>query len=177
MKSHEISVRPTVLPIFYEKWASILFLPLRLWLGWGWLTSGYHKLLNPAWIETGEALKGFWARAVLVTDGKGAITYDWYRSFIQFMLDAQAHTWFAKMVAIGETMVGVTLIIGAFVGVAAFFGALMNWNFMMAGTASTNPMFLLISIFLILGWRISGHLGADYYILPWFRKRFRPGYP
>ena len=176
MKTKERQDQPTVLPIFFQKWASLLLLPLRLWLGWEWLTSGYHKLLSPAWMVTGEALKGYWARAVIVSDGKGAITYDWYRSFLQFMLDAQAHSWFAKLVACGETMVGIALIIGAFVGVAAFFGALMNWNFMMAGSASTNPMLFLVSIFLILGWRIAGYIGADYFLLTWLRQRLHPNY-
>lgn len=176
MKSYEIRVRPTVLPIFFEKWASMLFLPLRVWLGWEWLTSGYHKLFNPAWMVSGEALKGFWAKAVVVDDGKGAITYDWYRSFIQYLFDIQAYTWFAKLVACGEIMVGIALIIGAFVGVAAFFGALMNWNFMMAGSASTNPMLFLVSIFLILGWRVAGYIGADYFLLAWLRQRLHPIY-
>ena len=122
---------------------------------------------------TGSALQGYWTKAVVFVDGKGPITYDWYRSFIQFLLDAQAQTWFAKMVAVGELAVGVALIVGAFVGVAAFFGALMNWNYMMAGTASTNPMLFLVSVFLILGWRVAGLIGADYFLLGWARSFWR----
>jgi len=45
-------------------------------------------------------------------------------------LDAEAYSWFGKAVAYGELLVGVALVIGAFTGIAAFFGALMNWNFM-----------------------------------------------
>lgn len=165
-----------VLPIFTSPWAAIIFLPLRLWLGWEWVTAGWHKILSPAWMVTGNALKGYWMNAVVVKDGKGVITYDWYRSFIQFLLDEQTHVWFAKLVAIGELMVGVALILGIFVGVAAFFGALMNWNYMMAGTASTNPMLFLAAIFLILGWRVAGYIGADHFLLGWtdsFFGRFR----
>ncbi|MFL5802549.1 MAG: hypothetical protein ACJ8CR_12520 [Roseiflexaceae bacterium] len=54
------------------------------------------------------------------------------RSFIQFMLDKDSYTWFAKLVAYGEFLIGVALILGAFVGIAVFFGALLNWNFIMA---------------------------------------------
>lgn len=154
-------------PLFYEKWAAWVFLPLRLWLGWQWVESGWGKLFNPAWMETGMALKGYWAKAVVLTDGKGPIAYDWYRSFLQSMLNVQAYSWFSKLIVFGELLVGVGLIVGAFVGVAAFFGALMNWSFMMAGTAGVNPMFFVIAIFLVLGWRVAGYIGADYFILNW----------
>jgi uncharacterized protein YjbJ (UPF0337 family) len=43
---------------------------------------------------------------------------------------------------VGEVLVGIALIIGAFVGVAAFFVALMNWNYIMVGTASSNGLLL-----------------------------------
>ena len=32
------------------------------------------------------------------------------------------------------------LILGAFTGIAAFFGAFMNWNYIMDGSASTNAL-------------------------------------
>jgi thiosulfate dehydrogenase (quinone) large subunit len=148
--------------------AGWLWLVLRVWLGWQWLSSGWGKVGNPAWVQTGEALKGFWERAVLIPDtGRPVIAFDWYRSFLQAMLDAQAYTWFAKLVAYGEVLVGIGLILGAFTGIAAFFGAMMNWNFMMAGSASTNPMLFIIAVFLILAWKVAGYIGADYFLLRW----------
>lgn len=148
--------------------AGWLWLVLRVWLGWQWLNSGWGKVGNPAWAQTGEALKGFWERAVLIPDtGRPVIAFDWYRSFLQAMLDAQAYTWFAKLVVYGEVLVGISLILGAFTGIAAFFGALMNWNFMMAGSASTNPMLFIIAVFLILAWKVAGYIGADYFLLRW----------
>jgi thiosulfate dehydrogenase (quinone) large subunit len=42
----------------------------------------------------------------------------------------------------------------------------MNWNFMMAGTASTNPVLILLSILLILAWRNAGQWGLDRFVLP-----------
>lgn len=160
-----------VFPLFTNKWASLLFLPLRLWLGYEWITASWHKLTSPAWMVTGQALKGFWVKAVAVNaSGSGAITYDWYRAFLQSMLDTNAYTWFGKLVACGELLVGIALIVGAFVGVAAFFGALMNWNFMMAGTASSNPMLFVVEIFLILGWRVAGYIGVDYFLLDWVNR-------
>ena len=126
-------------------------------------------------MQTGEALKGFWANAVKVPDApaRPAITFDWYRSFLQFLLDTQSYTWFAKLVAYGELLIGVALIIGAFTGIAAFFGGFMNWNFMMAGSASSNPMLFLIAVGLILAWKVSGYIGADYFLLRWLGTPWR----
>ncbi len=78
------------------------------------------------------------------------------------------------MVAWGELLVGIALILGAFTGIAAFFGAFMNMNFLLAGAVSTNPILLLGQLFLILAWRVAGWLGLDRYLLPklktpWFR--------
>ena len=153
----------------------LLWLPIRIWLGWQWIEASQHKIYDPAWVKTGEALKGFWMGAVKIPEtGRPAIAFDWYREFLQMMLNAQAYTWFAKLVAYGELLIGIALIIGAFTGIAAFFGAFMNWNYIMAGTASTNPLLLVIAIGLILAWKVAGYVGADYVLLatlgtPWSR--------
>jgi len=91
------------------------------------------------------------------------------------LLSIHAEVWIGKLVAYGELLVGIALILGAFVGVAAFFGAFMNWNFMMAGTASTNPMLFAVAILLILGWKVAGYYGLDRYLLPVLGTPWRPG--
>jgi thiosulfate dehydrogenase (quinone) large subunit len=168
-KGTVISDPPLARWLFNSKIAAWLWLPLRIWLGWQWIAASEHKLSDPAWVQTGLALKGFWtsAGALPVAPAHPAITFDWYRSFLQMMLDAQAYTWFAKVVAYGELLVGIGLIIGAFVGIAAFFGAMMNFSFMLAGSASTNPLLLVIAVGLILAWKIGGFIGADYFLLKW----------
>jgi thiosulfate dehydrogenase [quinone] large subunit len=144
-----------------------LWLVVRVWLGYKWIDAGLHKVTSPAWVGGGEALKGFWTGAVAIPEGgRPAIAFDWYRSFIQFLLDAQAYTWFAKLVAFGELIVGIALIIGLFTGFAAFFGAFMNWNFMMAGAASTNPLLFVAALGIMFAWKIAGYIGLDYYLLP-----------
>jgi thiosulfate dehydrogenase (quinone) large subunit len=146
---------------------SWFWLVVRVLIGLEWVNASSHKLGNPAWMQTGEALKGFWTSAIAIPDaGRPPITYDWYRSFIQGMLDSGAYVWFAKLIAIGELAVGIGLIIGAFVGIAAFFGALMNWNFIMAGSTSINPLLLVGEVALVLAWKIAGHWGADRFLLP-----------
>ncbi len=156
---------------------SWLWLLLRLYIGYTWLTSGLGKLSNPAWTQTGQALRGFWQNAVVVPEApaRPAIAFDWYRAFIQSLLDAQAYTWFAKLIVAGELLVGVALILGAFTGIAAFAGAFLNWNFMMAGTASINPLMFVVTILLILAWKTAGWIGLDRWLLPLIGTPWSPG--
>ena len=148
--------------------AGLLWLPLRLYLGWQWLDAGWHKVQEAGWVVTGESLMAYWQRAVAIPEtGRPPITFDWYRTFLQTMLDAEAYTWFGKLIAYGEFLVGIALILGAFTGIAAFFGGFMNFNFMLAGSASTNPLLFVIALGLILAWKVSGYFGADYYLLRW----------
>ena len=155
--------------LFSNVRAAWLWLPLRIWLGYRWIDASLHKIDNPAWVSTGEALKGFWMNAVSIPEaGRPPIAFDWYRDFIQLLLDAGSYTWFAKLIAYGEMLVGVALILGAFTGIVAFFGAFMNWNFMMAGAASTNPLMFLFSFGLILAWKVAGYVGLDRVLLARF---------
>ena len=144
-----------------------LWLLVRVYLGFVWLTSGYNKISGGTW-NNGEQLKGFWTAAVQPT-GEGAtnIAFAWYRGFIQFMLDAGWYTWFAPLIAWGEILIGVALILGALTGLAAFGGAFLNWNFIMAGSASTNGMLLVLALLLMMAWKVAGWWGLDRWLLPW----------
>jgi len=160
--------------IFGSPKMALIWTPIRLYVGWQWITAGIEKVNNPAWTRSGTALKGFWANVVKVDPGQkgAAIHYGWYHDFLKYMLDNSWYTWFAKLIAFGETAIGLALIVGAFVGIAAFFGAMMNFNFMLAGSASTNPVMFGLAILLVLAWKVAGFIGADYYLLqalgtPW----------
>ncbi len=159
---------PIAQTLFSDKRAAWLWFVVRVWLGWQWIQAAQHKVTSAAWVGNGAALKGFWTGAVQVPEsGRPTIAFDWYRSFIQFMLDIEAYTWFGKLVAYGEMVVGIALVLGAFTGFAAFFSGFMNWNFMMAGSASTNPVLFMAAVGLILAWKVAGRIGADYFLLRW----------
>lgn len=158
------------------RWAW-LWLVVRLYLGYAWINSGLGKLANPAWVHTGEALRGFWERAVAIPEppARPPIAFDWYRAFLQTLLDSGSYTWFAKLVTAGELLVGAALILGMFTGIAAFFGGFMNWNFMLAGSASTNPVLFVLAVFLVLAWKTAGWWGLDRWLLPLLGTPWKPG--
>jgi thiosulfate dehydrogenase [quinone] large subunit len=165
--------------LFHDTRAAALWLVVRFYLGFQWLEAGYHKATGSGWLDGGAALKGFWTRAVAVDPktGTGPINadYGWYRDLLQFMLDQQWFTWFAKLIVAGELLIGVGLIVGGLVGIAAFFGALLNMSFMLAGTASTNPVLFVLAVALMLAWQVAGYYGADRFILPALGAPWRPG--
>jgi thiosulfate dehydrogenase [quinone] large subunit len=165
---------PIAKKLFGDTRLAWLWLPLRVYLGYAWLISGWGKLQNPKWVETGEALRDFWTNGVRI-DPRPVIAVDWYREFIQWMLDVQAYTWFAKIVVAGELLVGIALILGAFTGIAAFAGGFLNWNFVMAGTASTNALLFAIATWLVLAWKTAGWIGLDRWLLGMLGTPWRPG--
>lgn len=166
-KGHVIEDPPVAKFLFSDVRTAWVWLILRVWLGYKWFDAGLHKLDNPAWMDGGAAVKGFWTGAIQVPEaGRPPIAFDWYRSFIAYLLEVEAYTWFAKLVVYGEIIVGIALILGLFTGIAAFFSGFMNWNFIMAGAASTNGMLFFASVMLILAWKVAGFIGLDYFALP-----------
>ena len=164
----EIQDPPLAKFLFGSPKLALPWLALRVFVGYQWIQGAEHKIADPKWTVTGEALKSFWVNAAKIpaASAKPAVTFDWYRSFLQYLIDTQSYTWFAKLVAYGELLIGIALILGLFTGIAAFFGGFMNWNFMMAGAASTNPLLFAAAVALVLGWKVAGYIGLDYVVLP-----------
>jgi thiosulfate dehydrogenase [quinone] large subunit len=154
--------------LFGNRQAGLLWLPIRLFLGISWLEAGYHKLTDPAWTGGGEALKGYW-------EGRPLISFEWYRDFLNLLLSMDASPWFAWIITLGEMAVGVGLILGLLTGVAAFFGVTMNMSFLLAGSASTNPVMAMLAIGVILAWKVAGYYGLDRWVLPILGTPWKPG--
>ena len=164
----EIQDPPLARFLFGSPKMALPWLALRVYVGYQWISGAEHKITDPKWTATGEALKKSWlsSTALPPAAAKAPITFDWYRSFLQYLIDQQAYVWFGKLIAYGELLVGIALILGLFTGIAAFFGGFMNWNFMMAGSASTNPLLFACGVGLVLAWKVAGYYGADRFLLP-----------
>lgn len=158
--------------LFSDTRFAIVWLIVRIYVGWQWLLAGWEKVNDPVWTggQAGTAIKGFLAGALTKASGAHPSVQSWYASFIKDF--ALQHTVaFSYTVAWGEFFVGIGLILGIFTGIAAFFGAFMNINYLLAGTVSTNPILLVLEIPLMLGWRIAGWLGLDRFVL---KKLYNP---
>lgn len=162
--------------LFGNQQAGLFWLPIRLFVGFEFLAASLDKLGNPAWTSGGTALLGFWNNAVAVpASGRPAISFEWWREFLQMLIDANAASWFSWVVLLGEMAVGLGLLFGCLTGIAAFFGLTLNMAFMLSGSASINPVLFTCGIGLILAWRVAGYYGVDRYLLPLLGTPWRHG--
>jgi thiosulfate dehydrogenase [quinone] large subunit len=164
--------------LFNNSRAGLFWLPIRVFVGFSWLESGWGKLSDPenAWLGGGSALRAYWERAADIPEqGRPPITFEWYRDFINLLLENNAEGWFSYLIVFGELAVGLGLLLGALTGVAAFFGAFMNMSFLLAGSASSNPVMFTLAVGLMLAWKVAGYYGLDRYLLPRLGTPWRPG--
>ena len=168
---------PVARALFGDVRLSWIWLVLRIYVGWEWLSAGWGKLHNAAWTgaKAGTALSGFINGALSKATGEHPDVQGWYAGFLQGVVLPNAGIW-SYLVAWGEFLVGVALILGIFTGIAAFFGSFMNVNYLMAGTVSTNPILFVIATWLVLAWKTAGWIGLDRWILPALGTPWRPGY-
>lgn len=153
--------------LFGDTRTALLWLVVRLYVGWAWFEAGWAKLWNPNWTgaQAGTAVKGFVAGALKKTEGAHPDVQGWYAMFLEQVVAPNAPL-FSWLITVGELAVGIGLMLGILTGIAAFFGASMNMNFLLAGTVSVNPILFFLQLFLILAWRVAGWYGGDRYLLP-----------
>jgi thiosulfate dehydrogenase [quinone] large subunit len=167
MQNIEFVEPPVARFLFASTKMAWFWLIVRLYVGYEWLMAGWEKVNNPVWAgaHAGGAVKGFLMGALAKTTGAHPDVSGWYGSFIQHVALPHAAL-ISNLVAYGELIVGIALILGLFTGIAAFFGTFMNLNYLFAGTVSINPLLLFLQLFLIMAWRIAGWYGLDMYALP-----------
>jgi len=172
--------------LFASPAAAPIWLVARLWLGYQWLHAGWEKITgteggwhltvtSQSWLKTSAGLKGFAGFALQGAKGPhAAVNYGWYAAFLRW-IERSGAGFLAPAIAIGETLVGVALILGLFTAIAAFFGGMLTMSFGLAGVAGVNPLFFLVEVLLILAWRSAGYYGLDRYVLPALGTPWRPG--
>src|SRR5947208_10035468 len=168
--------------LFADTRMAWLWLIVRLYVGYQWITAGLEKLtgysftfdasfghkVSTAWVfgaHDGAAIKGFVAGALAQTGGAHPAVQGWYGAFLQNVVLPNAAV-FAYMVTFGEVLIGLGLVFGVLTGIAAFFGVFMNLNFLLAGAVSINPVIGTLAMFIVLACRIAGYYGLDSVLLP-----------
>lgn len=183
MKNQSVTYEVSQIPepalsrfFFSDTRMGLLWLLLRLYVGWEWLHAGFAKVTNPLWVgpQAGTAVNGFLLGALKKTAGAHPDVSGWYAAFVQNVALPNS-AFFSYLVAFGELFVGIGLILGLFTGIAAFFGAFMNMNYLFAGTISTNPILFIAELFLILAWRVAGWVGLDRFVLPYLGTPWKKG--
>jgi len=162
--------------VFGNTKAAWFWLVVRLYVGWAWLEAGWDKIHNAAWVgdNAGGALSGFIQGALAKTAGPYPDVQSWYAWFLTHAVLPHAPAW-SHVVAWGELAVGVGLILGILTGVAAFFGAFMNFNFLMSGAVSVNPVLGVLALGVALAWKVGGYIGIDRWLLPRLGTPWRLG--
>jgi thiosulfate dehydrogenase (quinone) large subunit len=160
----------------------LLWLVARVWLGWEFLKAGWEKTFGDeraVWIgaQSGEAVRGLLGFSLQIAPG-GAMAQPkhpevtaWYASLIRHVFLPHADV-MSYLVAFGEILVGIALIVGLFTRFAAAMGLLMNLSYMLAGVSSLSPVMMLIEIPMVLTGTMAGYYGLDRYLMPILRARF-----
>ncbi|NBI28957.1 DoxX family protein [Chengkuizengella marina] len=147
-------------------YASIVFLFFRLYLGWEWLTAGWDKINGD--FDASGYLKG----AVGKATGEHPAVQTWWANFLEGFAIPNVGL-FNFLVAWGEFLVGLALLLGIFTTFAALMGIVMNFAFLLSGTTSTNPQMVILTIFILVAGANAGKIGLDYYVVPYVRNLFK----
>ncbi len=124
-------------------------LPLRLFIGLGWLRASVEKIIEPAW-RSGDALVAFF-QGQMAAD---FVYFPFYETLITqvFEPNALALSW---IIIIGELLAGIAIAAGIFTNLALLSGMFMNLNFILAGVVNPSAFYIVIQAALL-----SGNAGA-----------------
>lgn len=146
-----------------------ILLPVRVFIGLGWLRAGVEKLLDPGWLD-GMSLTTFLTDQV----NSGQVVFPVYERLItsMFLAHAPLLSW---IVLIGQLLVGLSIMLGCCTRVALIGGLFMNLNFVLAGVPNPSAFYLVIQIALLLA-NTGGILSVDAWLgqsrrLAWLTAR------
>ncbi len=137
---------------------------IRIYWGYSWITAGYHKIAD------GFDATGYLTNAVAnPVSGPDGPVYQWYTDFLSNF--ALPHVeFFNVLVPWGEFLVGLGLILGCLTTLAAFFGLVMNFSFLLSGAISHIPTDIIMGVIILVAGYNAGKFGLDRFVIPYFHK-------
>lgn len=137
---------------------------IRIYVGYQWVTGGFGKVTG------GFETSGFLQGAIAQAGGDNPTVQGWWAAFLETVALPNADL-FSFVVAWGELLVGIALILGVFTNFASLMGITMNFAFLLSGTVSTNAQMIILTIFLIIAGYNAGRYGLDRWIIPFLKER------
>ncbi|GAB6991849.1 DoxX family protein [Paenibacillus pini] len=148
-----------------NKVACYLLTIVRIYLGFTWIKGGIEKLTG------GFDAGGFLQGAIAKSTGEHPAVQGWWAAFLEHAA-MPGVKFFNVLIPLGETLVGLGLILGTFTTFAALMGMVMNTAFLFSGTVSTNAQMLILEMFIVVAAANAGRIGLDFWVMPYVRKLF-----
>lgn len=179
-----VSDPPLARFLFQSTGAAWLWLAVRLWVGWQLFAAGQSAFVEPGRLDDAtRTMALYWQRIA----GTGAAVdpgvQEWQRLLAQTLASGQAERWLAAAVAVSQLVLGMAILLGFFVGIAAAGGILLGLGMnILTGATDFTPFHAAASILLALAWKNAGFIGFDRYVLrglgaPWWDEYVMEGGP
>lgn len=139
---------------------------IRVYIGYQWITAGLGK------VTSGFDASGFIQGAIANAGGENPTVQAWWGAFLETFALPNAGM-FSFMVAWGEVLVGLALILGIFTNFAALMGLTMNFAFLFSGTVSTNAQMVVLTMFVLVAGFNAGRYGLDRWVIPFIKNYTR----
>jgi thiosulfate dehydrogenase [quinone] large subunit len=165
----------------------LVWFAARLWVGWQFLHAGWEKTFtseSSSWWGSTTGIQGFLGNAgsAKSTSGAYAPVSHWYGAVVNHVF-LHLDRFFAIAIPTGELLVGIGLILGLFTMASAFFGALLNLNFLLSGSTSAglNPLMFGLGLLIMFAGSAAYVYGVDRIVLPklkaFLRSKVEPRVP
>ena len=117
---------------------TVFLLPLRLFIGLGWIRAGTEKIVSEQWIS-GEILNNYFIAQL----SNGSIQISFYIQCIEqfFIPNVQSLIW---IIVIGQLLAAVSIFFGIFCNFGLLGGLFMNLNFILAGSINPSAFYMII---------------------------------
>lgn len=115
--------------------------------------------------------RGFLKGAIAKASGEHPAVQHWWAAFLKHGALPGVKL-FNVLIPLGETLVGLGLLLGTFATLAALMGMVMNFAFLFSDSVSVNPQMILLEMILVAAAANAGRIGLDYWIMPYLRTLF-----
>ena len=139
--------------------------PLRIFLGMGWLRAFSEKISDTGWIDGGVKLG-----MILNQKIELGLSYDFYIEFLNIFVIPNVNYW-ALLIIIGQFLCGISLMFGIFTNLGLIGAIFMNFNFIFIGSVNPSVFYIIVQLILLIS--NNGYIfGLDRWISNYFTHSY-----